>query len=271
VTLVQNISVTVAFYELVLFYIALHDHLAPYNPVPKFICIKSVLFLSFWQGVLLAALAKWHILHEVGSWTVEDVSTGVQNLLMCFEMFFAAIAHLYAFPVSEFRQSSPSSLSTTPSTTQSSSLRSRLLRNNFAVGDAVRDFNEVMPGRVVLPTGFQPGDATITERTPDTFAVLEDISDSESIGHPDEYMGSRSFAVGVSANITTEQYESLLRDVAEEEGIAGVVVGGGSSSGSSGRHARYDLDESRGGRGDERRGRRSSSSSKGKDMGGWQV
>ena len=58
VAFIQNASITYAFYYLVLFYLALHDYLSPYNPTLKFICIKSVLFLSFWQGVVVAGFAQ---------------------------------------------------------------------------------------------------------------------------------------------------------------------------------------------------------------------
>lgn len=38
-----------AFYCLGMFYYVLKTPLKPYDPVPKFLCIKAVLFLSFWQ------------------------------------------------------------------------------------------------------------------------------------------------------------------------------------------------------------------------------
>lgn len=44
-----NLSVGYAFYCLGMFYYVLKTPLTPYDPVPKFLCIKAVLFLSFWQ------------------------------------------------------------------------------------------------------------------------------------------------------------------------------------------------------------------------------
>ena len=38
-----------ALYALALFYFACKDLLQPFNPVPKFIIIKSVVFLTYWQ------------------------------------------------------------------------------------------------------------------------------------------------------------------------------------------------------------------------------
>ena len=50
VTIVYNISVSLALYGLFLFYQATSDMLMPYKPVLKFLSVKSVIFLSFWQG-----------------------------------------------------------------------------------------------------------------------------------------------------------------------------------------------------------------------------
>ena len=102
VAFIQNASITYAFYYLVLFYLALHDFLAPYNPTLKFICIKSVLFLSFWQGVVVAGFAQFNLLQGFWIYTTDDVETGIQNLLLCFEMLLAAIAHRWAFSYEEY-------------------------------------------------------------------------------------------------------------------------------------------------------------------------
>lgn len=50
ITMIYNVSVSLALYGLVLFYHATRDLLSPYDPVWKFFTIKSVIFLSFWQG-----------------------------------------------------------------------------------------------------------------------------------------------------------------------------------------------------------------------------
>lgn len=51
VTLVYNASVSLALYALFLFYFATRDLLRPFEPVLKFLTIKAIIFLSFWQGV----------------------------------------------------------------------------------------------------------------------------------------------------------------------------------------------------------------------------
>lgn len=49
-TIIYNVSVSLALYGLYLFYFATRDLLTPFDPVLKFCTIKSVIFLSFWQG-----------------------------------------------------------------------------------------------------------------------------------------------------------------------------------------------------------------------------
>ncbi|RHY32893.1 hypothetical protein DYB32_002135 [Aphanomyces invadans] len=148
-SLIINASVTYAFYYLVLFYLALGTHLKPYNPVPKFLCVKAVLFLSYWQSVVLAFLSRFEIIHQLGSWTTDDVTNGIQNVLICFEMMVIAVVHTYAFPFESFKNDDVFS-----DALDSGSLRDSILSENFAFDDALRDFNEVMP--IVLPSGFKP-------------------------------------------------------------------------------------------------------------------
>ncbi|MEE6512021.1 hypothetical protein FKM82_018922 [Ascaphus truei] len=54
VTIIYNISVSLALYALFLFYFATRDLLSPYSPLLKFFMVKSVIFLSFWQGEIPA-------------------------------------------------------------------------------------------------------------------------------------------------------------------------------------------------------------------------
>ena len=51
-----------ALYALALFYVACKDLLQPFNPVPKFIIIKSVVFLTYWQVCFIPLSFLWYIL-----------------------------------------------------------------------------------------------------------------------------------------------------------------------------------------------------------------
>ncbi|KAK9086162.1 hypothetical protein Syun_028556 [Stephania yunnanensis] len=96
VTIIYTISYTMALYALALFYVACRDLLQPFNPVPKFIMIKSVVFLTYWQGVLVFLAAKSGLIKNA------EEAAEVQNFVVCVEMLLAAVAHLYAFPYKEY-------------------------------------------------------------------------------------------------------------------------------------------------------------------------
>jgi len=101
------VSVSLALYGLVLFYFATREMLGPFDPVLKFFTIKSLIFLSFWQGVLLAILEKAKVigpLYDENNVPFQPgtVAAGYQNFFICIEMFFAAVCLKYAFPVNVY-------------------------------------------------------------------------------------------------------------------------------------------------------------------------
>lgn len=99
--IINNISQIWAMYNLVLFYQATKEELKPVRPVPKFLCVKFVVFFSFWQAVVIAALVKLNAIPVDGTWefynNIKEVATGLQDFCICIEMFFAAVAHFFAF------------------------------------------------------------------------------------------------------------------------------------------------------------------------------
>ncbi|XP_071714861.1 uncharacterized protein [Rutidosis leptorrhynchoides] len=76
--------------------VIMKQRVQPFNPVPKFIIIKSVVFLTYWQGVLVFLAAKYDLIKNA-----EDAAE-FQNFIICVEMLIAAVGHLYAFPYKEY-------------------------------------------------------------------------------------------------------------------------------------------------------------------------
>lgn len=101
-TFIYNISITVAFGALLYFYQGLKDFLEGKHALPKFLCIKAVIFLSFWQGVVIAILDSVHVLPKFDYWTAEEAATGLQDLLICIEMLLVAFAHKFCFGSDEY-------------------------------------------------------------------------------------------------------------------------------------------------------------------------
>uniref|UniRef100_A0A7N0ZTV6 Uncharacterized protein n=1 Tax=Kalanchoe fedtschenkoi TaxID=63787 RepID=A0A7N0ZTV6_KALFE len=96
ITFIYTISYSMALYALALFYFACRDLLKPFNPVPKFILIKSVVFLTYWQGVIVFLAAKTGFIKDA------DEAAEFQDFIICVEMLLAALGHFYAFSYKEY-------------------------------------------------------------------------------------------------------------------------------------------------------------------------
>jgi len=103
VTIILNVSVSLAMYSLVLFYHLFHTELAPHKPLAKILCIKGVVFFSFWQGVVLQMLASAGIIRSEHIWLeISQIEAAYQNIFVCVEMVAFAVLQTYAFGVQEY-------------------------------------------------------------------------------------------------------------------------------------------------------------------------
>ncbi|KAG5677182.1 hypothetical protein PVAND_006963 [Polypedilum vanderplanki] len=148
ITIIYNVSVSMALYGLYLFYFATRDLLTPFDPVLKFCTIKLVIFCSFWQGVLLAILEKSAVISPIvdedGNTTAAagTVSAGYQNFFICIEMLFAAIALRYAFPYQVYAQSCATDIHGRSVTMQSiSSSLKETMNPKDIMTDAIHNFH----------------------------------------------------------------------------------------------------------------------------------
>ncbi|KAH7031140.1 organic solute transporter Ostalpha-domain-containing protein [Microdochium trichocladiopsis] len=108
--IIYNISVTVSLYALGLFWVCMHNDLTPFRPVPKFLCIKLIIFASYWQGFFLSILV-WlgAIPDDVEGYTSDNLAAAIQDALICCEMPFFAAAHWYAFSWHDYANNTVSS------------------------------------------------------------------------------------------------------------------------------------------------------------------
>jgi hypothetical protein len=100
--ILNNVSFTLALYGLAMFFVATEELLEPYRPVPKFLCIKGVIFFSFWQGIALSMLEKAGVIQKAGEMSAQEQAELIQNVLVCVEMLVASFVHTFAFGYEEY-------------------------------------------------------------------------------------------------------------------------------------------------------------------------
>ena len=95
---IYNVSICWSLYDLALFWVCMSADLQPFRPMPKFLCIKGIIFASWWQGFFLSLLVFLGAIPSIGGgYTADNVAVAIQDALICFEMPLFAIAHWYAF------------------------------------------------------------------------------------------------------------------------------------------------------------------------------
>ncbi len=93
---VYNIAYSVALYFLFLFYLATHDIVATMSPARKFIAIKTIVFLTYWQELLVG----------LGPGSKEEANRW-NDFVLCCEMPLFAYLQFRAFPWFEFQSGVP--------------------------------------------------------------------------------------------------------------------------------------------------------------------
>lgn len=137
--ILYNISVSLSLYCLAIFWKILWNDLKPFNPVGKFLCVKLIIFASYWQGVLLTILNYFHVLpgSDDTSKSNSNIGTSIQNALLCVELIGFAIGHWISFSYYPF------TISQIPNSRLSFYYA---LRDMFGVKDLIQDFKVTFQG-----------------------------------------------------------------------------------------------------------------------------
>jgi hypothetical protein len=102
VFVISNISQIAAMYFLIYFYYICQEDLQMYNPVPKFLVVKLVVFATFWQNILLGIIRRLGFFDDDGEFSSLDVEAQIENWIVCVEMLVIAFMHHRIFSVEEF-------------------------------------------------------------------------------------------------------------------------------------------------------------------------
>ncbi|RZC67366.1 hypothetical protein C5167_011059 [Papaver somniferum] len=101
IAVVLNFSQSWALYCLVQFYTVTKDELAHIKPLAKFLMFKSIVFLTWWQGIAIALLYQLGLFKSPIAQGLQFKSS-VQDFIICIEMAVASVVHLYVFPAKPY-------------------------------------------------------------------------------------------------------------------------------------------------------------------------
>lgn len=145
-----NISVTLSLYSLGMFWVCMSKDLKPFRPVPKFLCIKLIIFASYWQGFMLSILVfLGAIPDDVQGYTPDNLAAAIQDALICCEMPLFALGHWYAFSWRDYAD-------VTISAARMPVLYA--VRDAFGIRDLIEDTKETFSGQNYEYRLFDSGD-----------------------------------------------------------------------------------------------------------------
>lgn len=99
-TIFYNFSVSLSLFCLAIFWKILWTDLKPFNPIGMFLCVKLIIFASYWQGIILSILNFAGLLPghgQRGENGAPNLGVFIQNALLCIELIGFAIGHWFAF------------------------------------------------------------------------------------------------------------------------------------------------------------------------------
>jgi hypothetical protein len=96
-TLVVSISLTVALYALYILYDLVEEQIRAARPTLKFVALKLMLIVMFWQAIAIAGLYHFGWLQALAGMTTQASADLICNFLICCEAAVIALAHHWIF------------------------------------------------------------------------------------------------------------------------------------------------------------------------------
>ena len=161
--ILYNVSVTLSLYSLAMFWVCMSQDLQPFRPVPKFLCIKLIIFASYWQGFFLSILQfAGAIPNNVPGYTPDNLAAAIQDALICCEMPLFAVAHWYAFSWQDYADVTISAARMPVK---------YAMRDAFGIRDLVEDTKETFGGRHYEYRVFDTGDNVLAHEESESRAA----------------------------------------------------------------------------------------------------
>jgi Organic solute transporter Ostalpha len=103
---IEAVAVTIAMYCIIQFYLQVRKDIPQHKPLLKVLAIKLVIFLSFWQTIIISFLTSSGLIKPSKKFQTPDIKVGIPSLLLCVEMAFFAFFHFFAFGWKDYTVSS---------------------------------------------------------------------------------------------------------------------------------------------------------------------
>lgn len=175
ISVIYNISICLSLYCLAMFWMCVNEDLKPFRfvphmssdlpmfvltpfilvrPMPKFLCVKGILFFSFWQSIFISILVAAGAIKHLGNTTDrEHISVGLIDTLICFEMPIFAVAHMYAFAHTDYINTNIMYAARMP--------MYYALRDAFGLKDVIEDTKATLRGEGMDYREFEPAEGFI--------------------------------------------------------------------------------------------------------------
>ncbi|KAH8105093.1 organic solute transporter Ostalpha-domain-containing protein [Cristinia sonorae] len=101
ITVIDGISITIALYGLVVFYGLTKDELKGRRPLAKFLAIKLIVMVTFYQSLVFGAL-EGRVIHATEFWTTTNISDGLNALCITVEMVIFSAFMMWAYTWKEY-------------------------------------------------------------------------------------------------------------------------------------------------------------------------
>lgn len=97
VMVIEGIAVTITMYCIIQFYFQIRGDIAQHKPILKVLAIKLVIFLSFWQTIIISFLTSSGAIKTSKEIQSPDIKVGIPSMLLCIEMALFAVFHWWSF------------------------------------------------------------------------------------------------------------------------------------------------------------------------------
>ena len=195
--------------------------------MPKFLCVKGILFFSFWQATGVSLLVSVGAIRRLGPYTdKEHISLGLTDTLICLEMPFFAIAHFVAFSQRDYIDKKLAYVGRMP--------MRHAFRDSFGFKDVFEDASATLNGQGMDYREFEPSEGHMHQGLGRERRIRAGLRYSHGgrgkywLPQPLPTASSRqerSPENGVYASLLSDDAEDVIQDTSSNTDEAFVAVG----------------------------------------------